>query len=528
MTDTVDQAITSVEADVVAYKNNDGAIDTLIVQPLSDWNCGPRNVNLVTQAHGYALLNILTHVLGLVDVDMQGLPSTWWPSEHASGLWGLPAAVGPIPPCYGMALSDSTTRSHPLEANMRQQFAGHFRLTNDEIAGMWKEAMFVFDTNALLNLYRYTDNTRDELFGLMDALREQIHVPYQVMHEFFANRYSVISQEVNAYKDLEKIFSDAHDGLKTNLGKYSRHSHIDTVKLLKEVERAFLDLRKQVKRTGEEHPNLVTREDHVIDRLVKILDGKVGAKPSPEVRKEAEQWATTRIDNMVPPGYADKKKDGDRKLGDALIWREILELARTKQRPVIFVTDDVKEDWWLRVLGKTVSPLPQLKQEIFDIAGKPFHMYQVEQFMKYAGEFFGKRVASASLTEAAEVSARSKPKRPLQSHFSSHTHRWLADSVWHDVPRLTFAPNVSAKVMVITEKLQQIEAELKALRNEAVEPGSAMDADIVRQRRRLEAEHQIFRDRLAIELVSALSNDDSTMQTFYSGSTQLPPKRGDS
>jgi hypothetical protein len=100
---------------------------------------------------------------------------------------------------------------------MRQQFAGHFRLTSDEIAGMWKEAIFVFDTNALLNLYRYTDKTRDELFGLLDGLREQIHVPYQVMREFFANRYTVISQEVNAYKDLEKVFSDAHETLKTEV-----------------------------------------------------------------------------------------------------------------------------------------------------------------------------------------------------------------------------------------------------------------------------------------------------------------------
>ncbi|MEX3954152.1 hypothetical protein AB4Y40_41600 [Paraburkholderia sp. EG287B] len=58
---------------VVAYKSGDGTIDTSSVQPLSEWNRGPRNLDLVTQAHGYALLNILTYELGMVDVDPEGL-----------------------------------------------------------------------------------------------------------------------------------------------------------------------------------------------------------------------------------------------------------------------------------------------------------------------------------------------------------------------------------------------------------------------------------------------------------------------
>jgi hypothetical protein len=295
------------------------------------------------------------------------------------------------------------------------------------------------------------------------------------------------------------------------------------VNLLKEVNRAFLDLRKQVKRTGEEHPDLVTGEDQIIKRLVEILDGKVGERPSPDARKEAEKWATTRIDQMVPPGFADKKKEGDRKLGDALIWKEVLDEARQTQRPIIFITDDVKEDWWQRIMGKTIGPLPELKQELFDIAGKPFHMYQVEQFMKYAGEFSGRQVPSASLTEAAEVSARSKSKRrtsPFQSALELVKHSTFFNSAWEDIETMTLSPDSTVKIKLINDELQRINSERKALRNENVEPGTAMERDVVIRAQLLEQEDKKLRDMLSDEILMALG--DSKTKTFHYGFTKLP------
>lgn len=54
-----------------------------------------------------------------------------------------------------------------------------------------------------------------------------------------------------------------------------------------------------------------------------------------------------RYKKEVPPGFKDaKNKDGVRKFSDLILWKEILRFAAKEKKNVIFVTDDVKADWW--------------------------------------------------------------------------------------------------------------------------------------------------------------------------------------
>ena len=38
---------------------------------------------------------------------------------------------------------------------MRNKFLGYYKPTKEELAAMWNECIFVFDTSTLLNIYRY-------------------------------------------------------------------------------------------------------------------------------------------------------------------------------------------------------------------------------------------------------------------------------------------------------------------------------------------------------------------------------------
>lgn len=58
---------------VVAVQDANGNIDATSVQPLSEWNSGQRDLNLITRVKGAELLDILTNELGLVGVDEEGL-----------------------------------------------------------------------------------------------------------------------------------------------------------------------------------------------------------------------------------------------------------------------------------------------------------------------------------------------------------------------------------------------------------------------------------------------------------------------
>jgi hypothetical protein len=67
---------------------------------------------------------------------------------------------------------------------MRSLFSGYYRPSNAEFHQIWQDGLFVFDTNILLNVYRYTANARDRFFDILDGLEDQLWLPYHVALEF--------------------------------------------------------------------------------------------------------------------------------------------------------------------------------------------------------------------------------------------------------------------------------------------------------------------------------------------------------
>lgn len=58
---------------VVAKMLPDGRIDHSAIQPLDQWQRGPRDIELMRHGYGHELLEVLTEELGLVSVDDMGL-----------------------------------------------------------------------------------------------------------------------------------------------------------------------------------------------------------------------------------------------------------------------------------------------------------------------------------------------------------------------------------------------------------------------------------------------------------------------
>ncbi|MFC0274997.1 PIN-like domain-containing protein [Metabacillus herbersteinensis] len=79
-----------------------------------------------------------------------------------------------------------------------------------------------------------------------------------------------------------------------------------------------------------------------------------------------------RYKKNIPPGHKDgKKKDGIRKYSDLILWKEVIRFAKEEQKNIIFVTDDVKTDWW-NIEDDQYEFLPQLVQEFEEIQ-RPGH-----------------------------------------------------------------------------------------------------------------------------------------------------------
>jgi hypothetical protein len=70
----------------------------------------------------------------------------------------------------------------------------------------------------------------------------------------------------------------------------------------------------------------------------------------------------------------DNQKDGIRKYSDLILWYEIIDYCSQKEKNVIFVTDDVKADWWNNIATEG------------DTTKREFHDQLISEFEKKSGK----------------------------------------------------------------------------------------------------------------------------------------------
>ena len=285
---------------------------------------------------------------------------------------------------------------------MKNLFSGYYRPSDDEFIQLWSQAIFIFDTNVLLDLYSYPEDVRKVYLSVLSKLEDRLWIPYQVGMEFHKNRFSRIKQENKRVHDLldtinqtkEKI-SQEIKGIeleKRNIGI----SDIDD--RLAAIQTAHDALTSAVKLACDKLPP-ISLDDPIGDKLCELFDGRVGQPPANQSELDSIlQNAQERFDNKIPPGFFDQRKaeaiSYDRgityldKFGDLILWRQILAHAQTtKIKAIVFITRDNKKDWWWEEGGKTLGPLPQLAQEIASIGVSQFWMYTPDKFLENAETF---------------------------------------------------------------------------------------------------------------------------------------------
>src|SRR5262249_7123906 len=147
------------------------------------------------------------------------------------------------------------------------------------------------------------------------------------------------------------------------------------------------------------------------EQITELFNGKVGAKLEEKRLAGIYQDGAKRYEQKVPPGYKDAEKGDTRQFGDLVIWNEILEKAKNVKRPIIFITNDTKEDWWWKHGQFTVGPRPELIQEMVVFASVRFYMYNVERFLSEAQKRVDTKVESAEVKKAAEEFKEIEEKR---------------------------------------------------------------------------------------------------------------------
>lgn len=303
-----------------------------------------------------------------------------------------------------------------MSRKMVSSCAIYFQVTIDLLKSNFyrcgKYVFFSFDANVLLNVYRYTPKTCEELFHVFENLKERTWLTHQAVLEYHERREEVIAQQYAIYEDIEIPLKKASEDI---ANKYRRrgHSFAATDLLLQMIDETISSIRSTLEVAQSKHPDRREHDD-LLNRVTDLFSNRIGNRFSPKQIDELRQEAALRYKLQIPPGYKDKDKGEQRQYGDYILWKQLIDFAKTQKKPIILATDDTKEDWWRIEKGKTIGPRPELIEEMRSKAGAAFYMYNVGEFMRYAKEYLGIRIGQKAIDEAVEIGKKQEVNVEIQ------------------------------------------------------------------------------------------------------------------
>jgi hypothetical protein len=80
---------------------------------------------------------------------------------------------------------------------MEKLYKIHRNSNQIDFQNIWKEGLFIFDSNVLLDLYRLPESAKNDLLGVFrnENFNNRIWIGFQVMMEFLNNRLTVIGDQ---------------------------------------------------------------------------------------------------------------------------------------------------------------------------------------------------------------------------------------------------------------------------------------------------------------------------------------------
>lgn len=290
---------------------------------------------------------------------------------------------------------------------MQDEFPEHYRLSTNEFENLWRNALFVPDTNVLLDLYRYSKKSHDELLMILERFQDQLWIPHQVAHEFLNNRMGTINEVREKHRKLRETLEETKSSIKEGAEDLHRGAPFESPELLDNMSTSLDALIADIQARENRLPAISNspQEDGIWREVENLARGRLGEPYSEEKLSKIEEDGKRRTENQMPPGYKDKGH------GDLIIWRQMVDKASETSKPIAFITKDVKDDWWWRAYGQTIGVRKELIQEIKADADVVFHIYTTDRFIEYAKQYLQAEVSEETISEAEQLSMLSRNTR---------------------------------------------------------------------------------------------------------------------
>ena len=341
--------------------------------------------------------------------------------------------------------------------NYKEEFYGFYREPFNKENITNENTIVVFDTNSLLNVFRFTPEASKEYFEIIQSIQDKIYIPYLVALEFhFHKSETLLLNEINVTKfkkdfskNWNKVKSDAAKKLFSSLTFRNDLQQNELTTFLSNLLNSDkLDIESKL---IEKISSISDNQKNTFEILIQIMESKTGEKYTQEWIEEIEKDGEKRYTNHTPPGFNDSSKKESRcyngikyqqKFGDLIIWKDIISRAKEDRiQNVIFVTSDGKRDSKTDLNYKVcvgndgngklnyqiIGPRIELIEEMKNETGADFYLMDELEFIKqFSQEEVSSQVAksiSDTLLDFAKIVSTSlndstvKPlvKSPFQS-----------------------------------------------------------------------------------------------------------------
>ena len=262
---------------------------------------------------------------------------------------------------------------------MKKLFPEYYRVNKEDLQKQFKDLVFIFDANALLDIFRLDESITNEIFDVIERYSSQIVIPYHAAEEYNKNIHAVLLQQLRNIDAAQKAFDGFVQLLEAKRNQpYISSSSNEKLKDLKDSIQQDFDIQSKYLQEQLLHGELQ-------NKMSLLLEGKVLAPFTVDEIETIKKEGENRYNNKIPPGWKDNTK-GENSYGDLINWKEILRFAKDNQKSVVFVTSDQKEDWVYKYNGKTVCPHYELLREFYQSVGNTkliFHIYTLDRFLKF-------------------------------------------------------------------------------------------------------------------------------------------------
>lgn len=245
---------------------------------------------------------------------------------------------------------------------MIKEFPGYYNNDTNKVKELWDNCFFIFDTNVILNFIRYPIQYLNFFEKFINKYNKQIHLPYQVAEEYHKNVFSEINKQEKSYEKIIDEIGIEKICKKLEAEYLERHPTINIKDIINELEKCNKEISKILETSKTNHYN----SNGLMNKIAGLLEDKIGERFSKTDLNTIFKEGEDRYNNDIPPGYLDKNKSHkNRQYGDLILWKSIIKFSKQKDTNIIFICDDKKDDWYLKIDSKSQGR-PELINEFYE------------------------------------------------------------------------------------------------------------------------------------------------------------------